>query len=172
MKTAQAVLHGYSTLKAEDMLAPLSPTFTHQVLPASLNMPTRDIEAFKIHAGRIGSIFSTFKMVPQRMFEDPEKNSVIIYAKMIGELTQLGPWENECFMTLRMSQNGEKVEEITEFVDSAKAKLLHERLTWLGKANVMRDGKGSFLKGINLGLDKWLLLGYVLILVVFLFARI
>jgi hypothetical protein len=171
MKTAQAVLHGYSTLKPSDMLAPLSPTFTHKVLPTSLNMPARDLEAFKVHAGRIGSIFSSFKMVPQRMFEDPERNSVVIYAKMIGELTQLGPWENECFMTMKMSEDGEKVEEITEFVDSAKAKLLHEKLSGLGKSNVMRDGKGGLVKSLNLGLEKWLMLGYVLIFVMFLYGK-
>jgi hypothetical protein len=169
MKTAQAVLYGYSTLKPSDMLAPLSPTFTHKVLPTSLSMPARDLEAFKIHVGRIGSIFSTFKMEPQRIFEDPENNSVVLYCKMIGELTQLGPWENECFMTMKMSEDGEKVEEITEFVDSAKAKLLHEKLSGLGKGNVMREGRGILPKGFRW--DHFLTLAYVVLLAVFLYGK-
>jgi hypothetical protein len=173
MKTVQAVLHGYSTLNPSDILPSLSPTFTHHILPASLAMPSRDLAAFNVHFSRISSIFRTFEMVPQRIFEDPSQNTVVMYCKMVGELTRLGPWENECCMIVRMSENEEMVEEITEFVDSNKARLLHEKLSGLGKGNVMREGMGTrmFLpKGFRW--DHFLTLMYVVLLAVFLYGKV
>lgn len=129
LDTAYSVLDSYSTLSVEALLAPLSDDFTHQVLPESLGMPLREKDAFAAHAGGITSVFSKFSMVPQTVFEDPNKNSVIVYAKMIGELVDLGPWENECIIMMKMSEDGRNVVESKEFVDSAKARLLKEKLT-------------------------------------------
>ena len=67
-------------------------------------------------------------MVPQQIFEDEHSNAVIVYAKMVGELKGLGPWENECVIVLRMSEDGTEVVEQTEFVDSAKANELREKM--------------------------------------------
>ncbi|KAK5012566.1 hypothetical protein LTR60_004312 [Cryomyces antarcticus] len=136
LNTAYAVIDSYSSLSSEAMLAPLAPDFTHQVLPESLGMPTRDRDAFGAHSTRIFSVFSRFAMVPQAVFEDAAANAVVVYAKMVGELIGLGAWENECVVMMRMSHDGSQVVESKEFVDSAKANLLREKLT----AKMNEDG--------------------------------
>jgi hypothetical protein len=48
-------------------------------------------------------------MVPQSIYEDSVKNTVIVHAKMIGILIELGPCQNECIMFMKMSADGKKV---------------------------------------------------------------
>ncbi|KAH6665607.1 hypothetical protein B0J14DRAFT_605460 [Halenospora varia] len=145
LKRAHALLEAYSLLSPDALVANFSSNFTHQILPASLSMPIRDREQFAHHALIITSIFTRFAMVPQQIFEDPQKNTVVIYANMLGELVGgLGEWENECFMILQMVEEGSevKIQSIKEFVDSAKAKVLSEKLKGLdigGKGDVLRD---------------------------------
>lgn len=136
LKTTHALLSSYSALSAPALLAHLSPTFTHQVLPLSLNFPVRDRAAFATHASHVTSVFKTFAMVPQTIFEDEANNAVVVYAKMVGELVELGHWENECVLMLRMAPDGESVVECREFVDSARANLLRGMLEG-------RGGKGK-----------------------------
>jgi ketosteroid isomerase-like protein len=124
-----AFFDSYSALSPDALLEYLAPDFTHQVLPSSLQMPLRDREAFAAHAKGITSIFKSFAMVPQTVYEDSARNVVIAHCKMIGELHVLGSWENECVIWVQMSKDGTKVVEMREFVDSAKARLLKEKLT-------------------------------------------
>ena len=119
----------YSQLSPDAILEHIAPTFTHQVLPSSLQMPLRDRNAFAAHAKGITSIFKTFAMVPQVVYDDSARNVVIAHCRMIGELNSLGPWENECVMWMKMSNDGTKIIEMREFVDSARALLLKEKLT-------------------------------------------
>jgi hypothetical protein len=139
IQTARAALASYKALTVEALMQPLDHNFTHQILPSSLEMPLRDRQAFANHASRVTSIFETFSMVPKSMFEDPVQNIVIVHAKMLGELIELGPWENECVIFMRMSEDGTKVVEHTEFVDSWRAKLLQAKLTGRKKENAMVD---------------------------------
>ncbi|KAH8667971.1 hypothetical protein BGZ60DRAFT_408332 [Tricladium varicosporioides] len=147
LKRAQALLDAYAQLSPDALVANFSSNFTHQILPASLMMPGRNREEFARHASMITSVFTKFAMEPQQIFEDHEKNVVVIYAKMVGELAgDLGEWVNECFMVLEMTEeNGEvKIESIKEFVDSARAKALPEKL------KVLKDGgKGDFLRDVG-----------------------
>jgi len=68
-------------------------------------------------------------MEPQQIYEDEAQNAVIIYAKMFGELTKdMGSWENECIMIMKFSPDGRKIVSHQEFVDSAKAKMMKEKM--------------------------------------------
>ncbi|PNS14390.1 Mitochondria fission 1 protein [Sphaceloma murrayae] len=130
LQTAHEVLHAYSTLSVNNILRPLDDsTFKQQILPASLGMPARSKDEFSKHAAGITSVFSDFRMEPQQIYEDEVQNAVIIYAKMIGTLTKgLGAWENECVMIMKFSTDGRRVTSLQEFVDSAKAKLMKEKM--------------------------------------------
>ena len=69
-------------------------------------------------------------MIPQVIYEDAENNAVVVHAKMDGELAK-GPggrWENECVMLLRMNEEGTKIVEIKEFVDSDKAMKMRNKV--------------------------------------------
>ena len=130
LQTAHAVLDGYKTLSVDNILRPLdNERFKQQVLPASLGMPARNKDEFSKHAAGITSIFKEFRMEPQQVYEDDAQNAVIIYAKMIGELTRdMGSWENECIMIMKFSEDGKRVISHQEFVDSAKAKMMKEKM--------------------------------------------
>lgn len=131
LRTAYAVLDAYKHLSPAALTAPLAPNFTQTLLPSSMNQPTRDLASFEKHAGMVTSIFSSFAMlpIPGQVYEAPEQNAVIAHCRMVGELKMgLGPWENECVIFLRFDEAGEKVVEHREFVDSARAALLREKL--------------------------------------------
>ena len=123
-RTIGALLDGYKSLSVPQLFKPLSANFTHRVLPSSLGMPPRDRESFALHAQGIFSIFTQFRMVPEEMYEDPSRGVIIIHARMEGRLKKGKPgaqvWTNECVMMIRLSADGTEVEEIIEFVDSAK----------------------------------------------------
>lgn len=132
LETVYGLLDAYSTLSPDAMLEHLSEDFTHQILPESMGMPTRERAAFEEHAKGITAIFKKFAMVPKNVLEDPDKNAVTVYANMEGELQGgLGPWHNECIMLMRMSEDGSKVVEMKEFVDSARAAMFGEKLAQL-----------------------------------------
>lgn len=78
-------------------------------------------------------------MLHHSMFEDAAHNTVIVQAKMVGELQGMGKWENECVLFMKMSEDGTKVVETTEFVDSWKSKQLQEMLMGGAKGNVLMN---------------------------------
>lgn len=120
--TTQALLDGYSSLDVDQLTAPLSSDFTHQVLPESLGMPIRNAKQFAKHATEIFSIFREFRMNPKAIFDDQGQNVVVVHARMEGVLKGSNEeWLNECVMIISFSQDGTEVVKVTEFVDSAKA---------------------------------------------------
>ncbi|KAM7212922.1 hypothetical protein V8F06_011677, partial [Rhypophila decipiens] len=138
--TIRSLLQGYASLDVPTLLASLSDQFIHRVLPASLDMPARGIDAFAQHATGIFSVFDKFAMVPEETFTDLGKGIVTIHARMEGTLKAKpqsdGPgaiqaptieWRNECVMMIRLSPDGSEVLEITEFVDSHKAIEMRQR---------------------------------------------
>ncbi|KAK3938572.1 hypothetical protein QBC46DRAFT_389944 [Diplogelasinospora grovesii] len=128
MRTIRTLLDGYASLSVPQLLEPLSHGFTHRVLPRSLGMPARDRESFALHAKGIFSLFEKFQLVPEAMFEDGRQRIVVIHARMEGTLKHnRGAWRNECVMIVRLSEDGTEVEEIGEFVDSAKAIEMRKR---------------------------------------------
>lgn len=130
LATAYALLEAYSSLSPDQILAQLDDNGKYKVLPDSLGMPQRTKAEFAAHAAGITSVFKSFKMIPQAIYEDAAANAVIIHAKMDGELAK-GPggrWENECVMLLSMNEDGTKIVEINEFVDSDKAMKMRNKV--------------------------------------------
>ncbi|OJD30586.1 cytochrome p450 protein [Diplodia corticola] len=122
LQTVHALLDGYGSLSVPTLAAPLADDFKHQVLPESLGMPARDKAAFEQHAAGIFSVFEAFAMVPKAVFEDSERNAVVVSARMQGTLKGgRGEWRNECVMLITLSEDGTRVVAVEEFVDSAKA---------------------------------------------------
>lgn len=120
--TTEALLKGYGSLEVDQLMAPLSNNFCHQVLPESLGMPARNAKQFAEHAAQIFSVFSTFRMNPKAVFEDQGRNVVVVHARMEGTLKGGNEeWLNECVMIIFLSADATQVVKIEEFVDSAKA---------------------------------------------------
>ncbi|KAI1395837.1 hypothetical protein F4819DRAFT_169224 [Hypoxylon fuscum] len=120
--TVQILLEGYGSLSVSQLLQPMSPDFTHQVLPESLGMVPRNKESFAQHAAGIFSIFDEFRMVPKSVVDGGPGGMVVVHALMQGMLKGGGgEWLNECVMMIMLSADGNQVTRVTEFVDSAKA---------------------------------------------------
>lgn len=122
LQTVHSLLDGYGSLSVPTLTATLADDFKHQVLPESLGMPARDKASFEQHAAGIFSVFEEFAMVPTAVFEDSERNAVVVSARMQGTLKGgKGEWRNECVMMITLSDDGTRIVEVHEFVDSAKA---------------------------------------------------
>ncbi|KAF2746384.1 hypothetical protein M011DRAFT_478360 [Sporormia fimetaria CBS 119925] len=151
LETFNQYINSYSTLRPAALTTHLTPTFTHTVLPLSLNWPSRDTSAFKTHASVIFSLFRTFRMIPQpedqpRVFVDKERNTVIAHCRMGGEVNResekgkilvgqgITEWWNECVLFVEMDEAGRMVKGVREFVDSRKAGELMQRLSGIQEA--------------------------------------
>lgn len=130
LAAAHAFLKSYKDLSPDSLLRHMSPEFSHQVLPTSMGMPTRDRAAFAGHAKMFTSIFTEFEMQPRAVYEDAARNVVVAYCFMVGELARgLGRHETECVLVMHMDAAGAKVALLQEFVDSAKGSELKEKLS-------------------------------------------
>lgn len=122
MKTIDALIDGYGSLSVAQLLEPLAPKFQHQTLPESLGIHVRERDAFEKHAAWLFGLFDEFRLVPRTVVDDPVTGTVAIDAEMLGTLKGgKGDWKNECVMMIRLTEDGFKVLEVKEFVDSAKA---------------------------------------------------
>jgi hypothetical protein len=147
LKTFRKYLKAYSTLRPAALSAQATTSFTHAVLPFSLNIPVRPFSNFQQHAHMIFSLFSSFQMLPVAsegnagIHFSKETNTVIAHCKMGGKVNEdnekgkllieagYEEWWTENVLVVRMSEDGKRVEEVREFVDSAKASELQKRLS-------------------------------------------
>ncbi|KAF2637526.1 hypothetical protein P280DRAFT_472233 [Massarina eburnea CBS 473.64] len=147
LKTFRKYLRAYSTLRPAALTTTATSHFTHAVLPLSLSIPARSLENFQQHANIIFSLFSSFQMIPvtsegnDGVHFSKETNTVVAHCRMGGKvngesekgklLIEAGyeEWWTENVLVVRMSKDGKRVEEVREFVDSAKAAELQKRLS-------------------------------------------
>ena len=122
INTVNALLAGYGSLSVSQLLEHLADDFHHQILPESLQMKKRNKEEFARHAKGMFDIFESFRMIPQFMTEDTQRGVVVVHAHMQGTVKVIREeWKNECIMIIQLSQDGMKIVEVQEFVDSIKA---------------------------------------------------
>ncbi|KAI0805215.1 hypothetical protein GGR55DRAFT_283356 [Xylaria sp. FL0064] len=122
MQTIDTLLDGYSSLSVVKLLEPLAAEFHHQILPETLGMPIRDRDAFTKHAAGVFGVFEEFRMIRKTIVDDAITGMVVIDVRMLGILKSgKGEWNNECIMMVKLTEDGCKVLDIKEFVDSAKA---------------------------------------------------
>jgi hypothetical protein len=147
VKTFNRYLAAYSTLRPAALGANASPTFTHSILPLASKLPSRPLSTFQQHAVMIFSLFKNFSMIPQTNGEgeavhfSKETNSVVAHCMMGGKVNEdsekgrqlvdagYEEWWTECVLFVRLSEDGQTVEEVREFVDSKKAEELQKRLS-------------------------------------------
>jgi hypothetical protein len=146
VRTFRKYIKAYSTKRPQALAANVSVDFTHMVLPSALQIPTRTLDPFKMHAGMIFSLFEKFDMLPQSQGPQgnvhycKDTNTVIAHCRMGGKINAqsekgkllieqgLNEWWTECVLFVRMDDEGRKVVEVREFVHSAKAEELKKRL--------------------------------------------
>jgi hypothetical protein len=147
IKTFNKLIQNYSKLSPEILVADATWDFMHVVLPTSLGLPPRTLAPFSQHAGTMFSLFSDFQMIPQpngsqkAIHLAKDTSTVIAHCKMGGKVnagSDMGAklvasgileWRTECVLFVRMTVDGKGIVEVREFVDSAKAEKLQERLS-------------------------------------------
>jgi hypothetical protein len=143
VRTFEAFIKSYSTLRPQALTTHASRDFTHSGLPTSLNMPTRTLRPFQTHAALVFSLFSDFQMLPlpngagDAVHFCKETNTVVAHCRMGGRVdveSEMGAklgleeWWTEGVLFVRMSEDGKRVEEVREFVHSARAEEMVKRL--------------------------------------------
>lgn len=144
VKTFNKLIQSCPTLRPEALVASATRDFAHTILPALFKIPARQVAAFRDHAETIFSLFESFEMTPQPNKErNPvhlslETNTVTAHCKMGGKESELGQkliasglteWWTECVLLVQMNPNGKRIIEVREFVHSAKAEELQQRLS-------------------------------------------
>jgi hypothetical protein len=143
VQTFEKLIKSYSTLRPQALTTHASRDFTHTGLPTSLNMPTRTLRPFQTHAATVFSMFSDFQVIPlpngvgDAVHFCKATNTVVAHCKMggkvnveseVGAKLGLSEWWTESVLLVRLSGDGKRVEEVREFVHSAKTEEMRRRL--------------------------------------------
>ncbi|KAF2806387.1 uncharacterized protein BDZ99DRAFT_538611 [Mytilinidion resinicola] len=146
IQAALDFLKAFSTLSPGIVTSHCTPDFTHSVSPSSLALPSRNLEEFTTHSGRVFSLFTTWDIVPQSIFEDVAKSTVVLHVKMGGKvkgraLGDLEVWGNEAVFWIELGQfeGGWAVKAVREFVDSKLAEELRRLLAGTAKERTLEE---------------------------------
>ncbi|PTB63399.1 hypothetical protein BBK36DRAFT_1143884 [Trichoderma citrinoviride] len=132
--TANAFVAAYNKWTVPDVLSIRSPTCKHHLLPGT-KLPSRNNQEFAEFLERIIPIIRNFRLhvvdtTPPVV--DVEARKVMMHLKSSAE-TDVGPYENEYFFVLTVSEDGEKIDEVVEFLDTAYTAEFMERLSKTGQ---------------------------------------
>jgi hypothetical protein len=104
----------------ESLLSIRSTNCVHTVAPASYGLPPSTNERFSAMFPAIHSQLKDYHIDLVKGSEpiiDVEKRTVSMHLKG-SAVSKLGPYNNEYIMTITVTEDGEKVERILEFLDS------------------------------------------------------
>jgi hypothetical protein len=127
-KTAMDFIGDFETLDVPTMLSRRTKDCIHTFLPSSIAPPPKDNTAFGEHIRRLREIMPKFPVAAKEVMEDEEKNTAIIHAisqvysydsvKDEGIPPDDWKYQGEYIFTLTMTEAGDKVKKVVEFVDS------------------------------------------------------
>src|ERR1700761_5282369 len=120
LSTAQGFLTGYNKWTASGVLSLRSPTCVHRTGPNSHGLTCRTNEEFASFVAPMLSVFRNFKLAvidEDETLVDVEKRKVMMHLRSHAE-TDVGPYENEYYFTVTVSEDGGLVNEVVEFLDS------------------------------------------------------
>lgn len=125
IKTANSYIEGFNTNTPQGVIASRTADCRQIICPASVpppwNAPPRSNEEYQ------GFVVPGFKMLRnvkislvdgEDMLVDDASRKVLLHLKSSGE-TDFGPYVNEYMIVLKMIEDGTKIKEIVEFIDSA-----------------------------------------------------
>ncbi|KAJ1556279.1 hypothetical protein HK405_003455 [Cladochytrium tenue] len=117
--TAVAFLDSYSAWDIEAILAIRAPDCKHKVLPASLKRPEQgqSNDEHRAYFANIQPLFKGFTGHVKDIAVDVDARAAVVWAYSTSE-SVIGPYSNEYMLWLKMTEDGTKLIEIREFVDS------------------------------------------------------
>ena len=127
-KTAMAFIGDFETLDVTTMLSRRTKDCMHTFLPSSMALPPKDNAAFGEHISRLREVMPKFPVIAKEVMEDERKNVAIVHAvsqayfydavKDDGIPPDDWTYQGEYIFVLTMTEAGDKVEKVVEFVDS------------------------------------------------------
>jgi len=130
LRTASAFVQSYNTQSTSSILSIRTPTCIHHTLPLSLSIPSRNNTELSLFLPSMFQIITSvnFKIIDEKeTVVDVEKKMVVVHCWNEAE-TVVGRYENEYSIRLRMSGDGELVEEIWEWADGERMRDLQGRI--------------------------------------------
>lgn len=118
LNTANAIISGYNKWTMAAILAPRSPSCIHSILPSSLNRPARTNDEYAAYFEPILPAFRNWVLTVHYAVVDEVKRAVVMKVTSRAN-TDIGLYENEYMMLFWMTERGDQVERIEEWVDSA-----------------------------------------------------
>ncbi|KAL6854515.1 hypothetical protein J3F83DRAFT_718826 [Trichoderma novae-zelandiae] len=119
--TANAFVSANNKWTIPDVLSIRSPSCMHRFLPGT--KPPRNNEEFGEFLKGVIPVLRNFRLhvvESTPLVVDVEARKVMMHLTSTAE-TDVGPYENEYFFVLTMSEEGDKVDEIVEFFDTLYA---------------------------------------------------
>ncbi|MCJ1432762.1 hypothetical protein MMC27_002119 [Xylographa pallens] len=123
-----AFIGDFETLDVPTMISRRTNDCMHTFLPASIAPPPKDNTAFSEHINRLREIMPKFPVITKDVMEDEEKNMAIVHAisqahfyeSVKDEGIPPNDWnyQGEYIFMLTMTDAGDKVKKVVEFVDS------------------------------------------------------
>ncbi|KAL7929897.1 hypothetical protein V8C35DRAFT_314580 [Trichoderma chlorosporum] len=129
ISTANAFLSAYNQWTASSILSVLSPNCLHRAIPGE--HPVRTKAEFGEFLERTTLIIRNFRVATVETTPwvvDVEGRRVTMHVKSSAE-TDIGPYNNEYVFTITISEDGDKVDDIFEFLDSLYTSQFVSKLT-------------------------------------------
>ncbi|KAK3074591.1 hypothetical protein LTR53_002869 [Teratosphaeriaceae sp. CCFEE 6253] len=143
----KATLHAlFTALNAKDLdgiIAVRTPECLHIVTPESMPGETRTNEQHRAWAQKImdtmGGHF--FTMTITRELHDPALHQAAVYAHAHSPVLPMGTYEADFVLFVRFTQDGTKMAEVLEFMDSKYTSEFHAKMQAFGlEQRKMRSG--------------------------------
>ncbi|KAF3067012.1 Isomerase trt14 [Trichoderma lentiforme] len=118
INTANAFIEAYNQWTVSSVLSIRSPSCTHRILPG--NRPARTRAEFGEFLERTIPVIRNFRLHAvdtSPWIVDVEARRVTMHLKSTGE-SDIGAYNNEYIFIITISEDGEKVDGIIEFLDS------------------------------------------------------
>ena len=120
LATSAKFLQACNEWTVDSIMSIRSPQCIHHTGPASVGAISRNNTEFAEFVGPMLAILKGFALTvinDEETLIDVEKRKVMLHLNSRAD-TGVGPYENEYYFTLSMSEDGEMVDEVVEFLDS------------------------------------------------------
>ena len=119
--TAKTAFDRYGEMTPESVIACRSSECVHRIYPTSIGIADRTNQEYSDSVMEIKKTVPNMRLIIQDDFEpliDVTNRMVMTHLKSAGD-TPFGPLEAEYFMALKMNEEGTKIIEFVEFIDTA-----------------------------------------------------
>ncbi|KAK6429374.1 hypothetical protein LTR95_014478 [Oleoguttula sp. CCFEE 5521] len=127
-ETSNAFLAAFATWKTEPIMALRAPECVHDMLPASLNRPSKNNEQFRAYFNGVERAMHDVKMEMHDYFASVEDRRAWFHSTLTATAVDGEAYDNEYMFVLTFDEEGRKVTRVLEMLDSVKTQAIYARL--------------------------------------------